>query len=81
MRTFGVEEEFLLLSKARSELRPEADDVVEESDRSAGGGRGDVEHELMQEQAEIGSVPCATSAELRSDLVRLRSNLADAATA
>jgi carboxylate-amine ligase len=81
VRTFGVEEEFLLLSKARSELRPEADDVVEESDRSAGGGRGDVEHELMQEQAEIGSVPCATSAELRSDLVRLRSNLADAATA
>jgi carboxylate-amine ligase len=85
MRTVGVEEELLLVDPGEGEPAPLGDAVVAEarSRRAADvtGSDEPVGHELKREQAETGSAPCTTLAELRAQLVRLRSGLAEAAAA
>ncbi len=85
-RTFGVEEELLLVSAADGQPTPTGTQVVEQAlsllaraDNSF--GISAVEHEFKMEQAEIGSEPCTTTAELAGQLRDLRGAAAAAAAA
>ena len=83
-RTFGVEEELLLVDPADGRPRPTGERVVRRAGQrpdSSGGQRPLVEHEFKAEQAEIGSTPTASAAELTEDLRFLRRELSRAASA
>jgi carboxylate-amine ligase len=73
MRTFGVEEELLLVDAA--DLRPAP--VGEAAVR----GSAALDHEFKQEQVEIASSPQLEAAQLRDELVRLRSEAEQTAQA
>ena len=84
VRTVGVEEEFLLVRNETSELAPAGELVVTLASRRADPADADVagaafEHELKREQAELGTPPCHTLAELTTQLRARRLLLADAA--
>jgi glutamate---cysteine ligase / carboxylate-amine ligase len=75
--TFGVEEEFLLADMATRATVPRAPAVLRSA--AARFGHAQVQSELFPTQVEIASKPCTELAELRADLGRLRSGIADAA--
>ena len=75
-RTVGVEEEFLLLRHSRPELVAAGEAVVRSAMRRS---NGQFEHELKQEQAELGSDPCERLADLADQLRRRRTELASSA--
>lgn len=83
-RTFGVEEELLLVDPGDGRPRPTGERVIrragERSD-SLGEDRPLVEPEFKLEQAEIGSKPTASATELAQDLRYLRGELATAGAA
>jgi glutamate---cysteine ligase / carboxylate-amine ligase len=84
VRTVGVEEEFLLARKETDELAPAGELVVTLAARRADPADADVagaafEHEFKREQAELGTPPCHTLAELTTQLQARRRLLADAA--
>ena len=74
--TFGVEEELLVVERLRGQPVAAGDAVVESARRliTEDGQLPDtaVEHEFKREQAEIGSLPCATTDELTGQLFDLR---------
>ncbi|MTD15727.1 YbdK family carboxylate-amine ligase [Nakamurella sp. YIM 132087] len=77
IRTFGVEEELLLVHPADGSPAPLGDQVVQAAsmDPEAFG----IEHEFKREQAEIGSDPRTTAAELLDDLRARRRRAAEVA--
>jgi carboxylate-amine ligase len=77
-RTVGVEEEFLLVSADAGQLVAAGDRVARLTQVLAGDGDA-ADHELKQEQAEIGSKPCSSLAELSDQLIGRRRDLAAAA--
>lgn len=77
-RTVGVEEEFLLVSADADHLVAAGDRVARLAQVLAGDSDA-AEHELKQEQAEIGSKPCSSLDELRDQLIGRRRDLAAAA--
>lgn len=77
-RTVGVEEEFLLVSDDASHLVAAGDRVAALA-RELTGDDNAAEHELKQQQVEIGSAPCLSLAELHTQLVHRRRVLAGAA--
>jgi carboxylate-amine ligase len=81
VRTVGVEEELLLIDTHQHRSTAVADQVVDHARRAEPGGDPPVEHELKQEQVEIGSAAGTSMAALRAELVRLRTAAARAAEA
>ncbi len=80
IRTFGVEEELLLVDADSSHPVPAGVAVLGAAQDQLPEGRAlQVEHEFKLEQAEIGSEPCTETAALRAQLVELRRSLAAAA--
>jgi glutamate---cysteine ligase / carboxylate-amine ligase len=85
-RTFGVEEELLLVRPHDGRPTPAAVQIVSAAqaalvaDDSSFGAQS-VEHEFKQEQAEIGSQPCLATTELAAQLRALRAAAATAAAA
>ena len=77
-RTFGVEEELLLVDPATGEPRAVAAAALR-SDTSDGGVDGGVEGELKQQQLETGTQPCTSSDELVAELRRWRDRADDRA--
>lgn len=75
MRTVGVEEEFLLVTRSGADLLMLGPQVVER----AADGDAIIEAELKAAQAETGSAPSGSAAELEGELRRLRGVLASAA--
>jgi carboxylate-amine ligase len=73
----GVEEEFLLVDPVTRRTVPRAALVLDE----AGGPSGSVVHELFPTQLETVGVPVRSLAELRGELLRLRTEVAAAAKA
>ena len=83
-RTFGVEEELLLVNPRDGRPEPTGERVVQlagERPVAAAADRPLVEHEFKAEQAEIGSAPTTSASALTEDLRRLRRELAGAAAA
>ncbi len=82
-RTFGVEEELLLVDPGDGRPKPTGERVVRRAGARSvlGDDRPLVEHEFKAEQAEIGSKPTASAAELTEDLRFLRRELARAGAA
>ncbi len=83
-RTLGVEEELLLVNPDDGRPRSTGEQVVREaaqrrSRRGVDPGLPPIDHEFKAEQAEIGSIPTVSAAELTDDLRRLRRELASAA--
>ncbi|MDQ2747995.1 MAG: glutamate--cysteine ligase [Actinomycetota bacterium] len=78
LRSVGVEEEFLLVSADAGQLVAAGDRVVRLAQVLAGDSDA-ADHELKQEQAEIGSKPCVSATELRDQLIGRRRDLAAAA--
>ncbi|UDY24657.1 glutamate--cysteine ligase [Nocardioides sp. Kera G14] len=76
-RTVGVEEEFLLVHTDSARLAPEGEEVVAAAE--AHDARGQFEHELQRQQAELGSAPHSEIAVLAKDLEVRRTQLATAA--
>jgi carboxylate-amine ligase len=79
-RTLGVEEEFLLVSRDGGHLVAAGDPVARLA-RELADDPDAAEHELKQEQAEIGTKPCSSLDELRAQLTARRRCLAAAAAA
>jgi carboxylate-amine ligase len=79
IRTVGVEEELLLIDTDQHRSTAVADQVVDHARRADPGEDPPVEHELKQEQVEIGSAVATSMAALQADLVRLRAAAARAA--
>ena len=77
----GVEEELLLIDARQHRAAAVADRVVGHARRTHPGGEPPVEHELKQEQVEIGSTAATSMSALHADLVRLRTAAAEAAEA
>jgi carboxylate-amine ligase len=77
MRTLGVEEEFLLVRAASPLLVPVGEDVVAAAAEAASDGQ--FEHEFKREQAELGTSPTTSIAELDRELRERRSQLSQAA--
>ena len=75
-RTVGVEEEFLVVPGDGAVPHPVGEQVAQ---AAADGSSGQFEHELMQEQVELGTEPHESTAALREELVRRRAELARAA--
>ncbi len=75
-RTVGVEEEFLLARTSSPGLVAAGDAVVAAAEM---GSDGQFEHEFKREQAELGTAPQQSMADLAEDLVRRRADLAVAA--
>lgn len=73
--TVGIEEEYQIIDPVTRDLTPGFDALV----TSDFAQLADVKAELHQCQVEIGTKPCATIAELRSDLVKLRGLVIQAA--
>ena len=85
-RTFGVEEELLLVHRDHASPKAAGQAVVGATQGILAAadsplGAGSVDQEFKQEQAEIGSEPCREPAEMRSQLQELRSATASAAAA
>jgi glutamate---cysteine ligase / carboxylate-amine ligase len=78
LRTVGVEEEFLLVSHDAGHLVAAGDRVARLTQMLAGDSNA-ADHELKQEQAEIGSKPCLSMNELRAQLIGRRRDLVAAA--
>jgi carboxylate-amine ligase len=78
VRTVGVEEEFLLVTADASRLVAAGDQVARLA-KSLADDDDAADHELKQEQAEIGSQPCSSLDDLRRQLVDRRRTLAAAA--
>lgn len=76
MRTVGVEEEFLVLSRHAPRPQPVGDEVVAAAEE---GSDGQFEHELMQEQVELGTEPHESVGLLRTEIRARRGELAEAA--
>jgi glutamate---cysteine ligase / carboxylate-amine ligase len=74
--TFGVEEEFLLVDPKSCLVVPLATEVLAEVPMDL---RHFIKHELLATQLEIATPICTNLAELRKELVRLRSITAEAA--
>ena len=84
IRTFGVEEEMLLVDPADGSPVPTGEQVVRTAgarrrDRGADPGLPPIDHEFKAEQAETGSAPTTSADELEADLRRLRKELVAAA--
>ena len=79
-RTFGIEEELLLVSPVHGRPQPAVDGVVRTAAQHAD-AESPVEFEFKKEQVEIGSDPAHTAAEVHGNLRRLRRDLAAAAGA
>jgi carboxylate-amine ligase len=77
MRSFGVEEEFLLVTDG-GDLAALGADVVAAAARAVPGD-GNVEVELKDAQAELGSAPSTSAGDIERDLRQLRATLAAAA--
>ena len=75
--TIGVEEEFQLVDVRTGALQPGVEDVLPAAQRRT--RDGEVSHELQQTQIEIGTPICRTLDEVRSELVRLRGRVGEAA--
>ena len=74
--TIGVEEEYQIVDAETLGLRPRAEAVI------AGvpdADEGDVQPELSLSQVEIGTAVCSTLEEVRTELVRLRRTVIEAA--
>ncbi len=78
-RSFGVEEEFLLLRRDGTGLAEDGERVAARA--STGADDAQYEHELKQAQVELGSTPTTHPDDLRRDLATLRRDLAAAAHA
>jgi carboxylate-amine ligase len=76
MRTVGVEEEFLLVWAATPMLAAAGEDVVAAAEAVSD---GQFEHEFKREQAELGTSPTTSVAELKQELCERRRELAAAA--
>ncbi|WP_116201249.1 carboxylate-amine ligase [Amycolatopsis circi] len=74
--TFGIEEEFLVVD--RNGRLSQADQVVSDA-AETGDGDGELQHELIQAQAEIATDVCRTRDEALQRLRELRDDLASAA--
>ena len=86
MRTVGVEEELLLVNPGDGAPEAVGEQVVSEAgtrrdERGDDPAQPPIDHEFKAEQAEIGSRPTTSTAELTADLRRLRRELASAAAA
>ena len=73
----GIEEEYLLVDPDSGELVAKQDPAFMPACRARLGGQ--VTHELMQAQVEVGTRVCRNVAEARADLHRLRRTVADVA--
>ncbi|WP_062431073.1 carboxylate-amine ligase [Herbidospora daliensis] len=80
VRTFGVEEEFLLVDGVTGEPAPEVEKVLADVGPHPGDG-GTFSAELFQTQVEAASGVCTTLPELRDQLTGARTRLAEAAHA
>ncbi|NQX03339.1 glutamate--cysteine ligase [Rathayibacter sp. VKM Ac-2856] len=76
MRTFGVEEELLLVSVQTGEPVPVAEEMLRETQRSS----SPLQRELQQEMIEAVTAPCFTAAQLADEVLQAR-RAADAAAA
>jgi carboxylate-amine ligase len=76
--SIGIEEEFLLIDPLSRELTPQAQRILADADPDHD---DHVETELQLSQVETGTAPCDELQEVRSELVRLRKELASAAQA
>jgi len=74
--TLGVEEEFCVVDGSTGELRAQADQFLPVAEALLG---DQVEGELHRSQVETGTTVCATLAEVRQDLTRLRRRVQEAA--
>ncbi len=74
--TVGVEEEYQIIHPDSRELRSRAARILLKAEQAVG---SDVQSELYLSQIEIGTQICHTLAEVRAELVRLRSELIAAA--
>jgi glutamate---cysteine ligase / carboxylate-amine ligase len=74
--TIGVEEEFQIVHPESRQLRQRAAGVLHRAQESVG---DEVTNELYLSQIEIGTPVCASLAEVRAELVRLRKAVVDAA--
>jgi carboxylate-amine ligase len=72
MRTVGIEEEFLLVSRRSARLVSDGDRVVAAAEL---GSDGQFEHELCQEQAELATTPHRLLGALGDELRRRRAEL------
>lgn len=77
-RTVGVEEEFLLVEGGSPRLAPAGEDVVSTAEQQ-GAAEGQFDHELKEQQAELGTAPHESIAALTRDLRARRAELATAA--
>lgn len=75
-RTVGVEEEFLLVRSGSARLAAVGNEVVSLAEA---GSDGQFNHELKQEQAELGTAPHRALADLEDDLRTRRAELGAAA--
>ena len=75
----GIEEEYLLIDPVGGDLVRAPDPAFMAACRDALGQQ--VTHELLQAQVEVATPPCATVAEARAELARLRRTVADTASA
>ncbi|MBM9469040.1 carboxylate-amine ligase [Nakamurella leprariae] len=80
-RSFGVEEELLLVDPVAAAPVAAGDDVVTATVRRTGVDADRVDHEFKEQQAELGSVPALEAEPLRADLIRLRRAMATGAAA
>ena len=75
--TMGIEEEYLLVDlETRDLVQDPPPDVMAESQSRL---LGQVGPEFLRSQIEVGTKVCSTIQEARTDLARLRSNVADVA--
>ena len=72
----GVEEEFLLVDAGTGRPAPRIQEVIGDAEERAGEA---AQTELHRAQIETASEPCATLGDLRADLTRLRTAVAEAA--
>ncbi len=79
LRTLGVEEELLLVDPAQGRPAAKGEAVVRASQELSDTDEALVEHEFKKEQAEIGSEPSISAADLRADLMTRRRHAAAAA--
>ena len=73
----GIEEEYLLIDPVGGDLVRAPDPAFMAACRDALGQQ--VTHELLQAQVEVATPPCATVAEARAELARLRRRVAETA--
>jgi carboxylate-amine ligase len=74
--TIGVEEEYQIINPETRELRAHVSRVLPAAQRDLG---DEVTNEFYQSQIEIGTPVCRTLADVRSELIRLRRGVVEAA--